>query len=304
MVRSPVDPLAAWLHEQLGTELVARTPVGGGCIHSAWCLHTAGDGRLFAKTNQADRLPLLEAEAEGLVALAQAAPEGLVVPQPLALGRAGDAAVLVLPWLDRARGEGASGDWAACGANLARLHRRSLLPPQAGTSAPGFGWPRDNFIGASPQQNGWHAEWADFFAACRLRPQLRWLACAGTPLAGADRLLERLPRWLGGHAAEACLVHGDLWSGNATLLADGGGSVFDPAVYRGDREVDLAMARLFGGFPEAFFHGYQEEWPLPEGWRERQAIYDLYHLLNHANLFGGSYKKEAQNVINTILGRG
>ena len=114
-------------------------------------------------------------------------------------------------------------------------------------------------------------------------------------------LLAWVPAWLEDHAPQPCLVHGDLWSGNASLLTGGAGCLLDPAVYRGDREVDLAMARLFGGFPEAFFLGYEEEWPLPEGWRQRVDLYNLYHLLNHANMFGGGYKKQAQTVINSLL---
>ena len=145
-------------------------------------------------------------------------------------------------------------------------------------------------------------DWALFVSECRLGPQLRWLARKGTPMVGASELLERVPRWLEGHAPQPCLVHGDLWSGNASLLATGGGSLFDPAVHRADREVDLAMARLFGGFPEAFFQGYQEEWPLPEGWRERVSLYNLYHLLNHANLFGGGYIQQAQSTVHGLLG--
>ena len=301
MVRSAVDPLAAWLRDQLGLQLVGRTPVGGGCIHNAWCLRTAGDGRLFAKTNRAECLPLLEAEAEGLAALARVAPTALLIPEPLARGLAGEEAVLVMPWLEMGQSGDSTRSWAACGANLARLHRHSLRPAPAGETPQGFGWSRDNFIGASPQPNGWREDWAVFFVECRLQPQLRWLAGKGSPMQGAERLLEHLPPWLEGHRAEPCLVHGDLWSGNAALLAGGGASLFDPAVYRGDREVDLAMARLFGGFPEAFFRGYAEEWPLPEGWRERVAIYNLYHLLNHANLFGSSYKNQAQAAIHSLL---
>jgi fructosamine-3-kinase len=97
------------------------------------------------------------------------------------------------------------------------------------------------------------------------------------------------------------LVHGDLWSGNAAMLADGRGAIFDPAVHRGDREVDLAMARLFGGFPQTFFAGYEEQWPLPKGHRRRVPLYNLYHLLNHANLFGDSYRAQAQATIDELL---
>lgn len=301
MVRPADDPLAAWLHDRLGIRLLARAPVEGGCIHSAWCLRTVDGGRLFAKTNRADRLPLLEAEAEGLTALARVAPGSLVIPEPLAWGRAGSEAVLVLPWLELVRGGDGAGSWAACGADLAELHRRSLQPTSAEEPPRCFGWRRDNFIGASPQPNGWRQDWALFFAECRLQPQFRWLARKGQSLRGADRLLERLPTWLAGHPAQPCLVHGDLWSGNAALLAGGGASLFDPAAHRADREVDLAMARLFGGVPEAFFRGYSEEWPLPEGWRDRFEIYNLYHILNHANLFGGGYIQRAQSVISALL---
>jgi fructosamine-3-kinase len=303
MARAEVDPLAPWLQEQLSITLVARTPVGGGCIHRAWCLQTSDGERFFAKTNLAEQGPLLEAEAEGLRALAQVAPPGLRIPTPLALGLAGEEAVLVLPWLELARGTPGPGAWATFGANLARLHRRSLKRAPGNTrDLPGFGWDRDNFIGASPQINGWDGSWGLFFTECRLGPQFRWLARKGLPLAGADRLLERLPSWLDGREVEPCLVHGDLWSGNGSLLADGGASVFDPAIYRGDRETDLAMARMFGGFPEAFFKGYNDEWPLAEGWQARKELYNLYHLLNHANLFGGGYNKQAQGVLNALLG--
>ncbi len=303
MARAEVDPLAPWLQEQLSVTLVARTPVGGGCIHKAWCLQTSDGERLFAKTNRAEQEPLLEAEAEGLRALAQYAPPGLRIPTPLALGLAGEEAVLVLPWLELARGIPGSAAWATFGANLAHLHRRSLERSPGNTGdLQEFGWEDDNFIGQSAQINRWHGSWGLFFTECRLGPQFRWLAAKGHPVAGADRLLERLPNWLDGRNVEPCLVHGDLWSGNGALLDGGGATVFDPATYRGDRETDLAMARLFGGFPEAFFKGYNDEWPLKEGWQVRKDLYNLYHLLNHANLFGGSYNNQAQKTVNSLLG--
>jgi fructosamine-3-kinase len=317
------DPLSAWLAEELGVSLVGRAPVGGGCIHSAWCLQLAGGGRLFAKTNHLDALPLLQAEAEGLVALHAAAdPAALVVPEPLTVAAVGDRAVLVLPWLElgggRSVGSMGSGTdgWRGLGAALADLHHRSLVPvvnsaadegttADAGTAAENptsrFGWDRDNWIGSGPQPNGWGDHWGCFFAERRLVPQLERLALRGEPLRGAVELLERVPAWLENHGAEPCLVHGDLWSGNAGLLADRRGALFDPAVYRGDREVDLAMARLFGGFPEAFFAGYEERWPLPAGHRHRVDLYNLYHLLNHANLFGGGYRQQAQACIDALL---
>ncbi len=298
--------LTPWLAERLGAELVARAPVGGGCIHSAWRLDLADGRRLFAKTNRASALPLLEAEAEGLRGLAAAAgEEGPRIPVPLACGVAGPSAVLVLPWLDLARGRSAADEpqWRRLGAALAALHRQSLtrmcVPEDRAGEA--FGWPRDNVIGSFPQRNGWEADWGRFFVERRLAPQLQHLASSGHPLRRAAALLERTGQWLGAHRPEPCLVHGDLWSGNAAVTSDGPGVIFDPAVHRGDREVDLAMARLFGGFPDAFFEGYQDTWPLPSGNRWRRDLYNLYHLLNHANLFGGSYVGQCQARIDALL---
>lgn len=310
-MRSPEAVPAPWLRERLGAVLLSQAPVGGGSIHSAWCLRVEGvaGGRLFAKTNAASRLPLLEAEADGLVALAAAAEgTGLCVPLPLALGLAGDQAVLVLPWLERAAATEA--DWRRFGAGLALLHRASLGRSCAAGDQPGaFGWARDNWIGSGPQPNGWHQSWAQVFAERRLRPQAELLARRGWSLPGLEELLRRLPCLLEGHAPDPCLVHGDLWSGNAMarLLSascvpgQGGGAIIDPAVHRGDREVDLAMARLFGGFPTAFFSGYEAVWPLPEGHRGRVGLYNLYHLLNHANLFGGGYLEQARQEIRRCL---
>ncbi len=303
------DALIPWLAERLGVQPLRCRPVGGGCIHSAWCLELADGSRLFAKTNGASSLPLLEAEAEGLQALAAATGgEGPLVPRPLAWGVAGPSAVLVLSWLDLEGGRSAAQEpqWHRLGGALAGLHRHSLsrgcvAEDRAGSA---FGWPRDNVIGAFPQRNGWEGSWGRFFVERRLAPQLEHLARTGTPLTQAQTLLERAGQWLEHHHPDPCLVHGDLWSGNAAITAGGQGAVFDPAVYRGDREVDLAMAHLFGGFPEAFFAGYDAAWPLPSGRRYRRDLYNLYHLLNHANLFGGSYLGQCQASIDRLLGRG
>jgi fructosamine-3-kinase len=314
----PGDALEDWLVENLGVRLVSKRPVGGGCIHSAWCLSvvpsegvaprpgTISGGRLFAKTNTREALPLLEAEAEGLEALARAATDtDLRVPAPLGVGVAGNQAVLVLPWLELAGGSSsaaAGGAWGSLGAALATLHRSSLEHPCISGDRPGsFGWPRDNVIGSGPQRNGWLAGWGRFFAERRLAPQIERLEGRIGALEGAQALLERVPDWLDGHGADPCLVHGDLWSGNAAIDNTGHGVIFDPAVHRADREVDLAMARLFGGFPAPFFAGYQATWPLAGDYRRRIPLYNLYHLLNHANLFGGSYAVQAQEVIKQLM---
>ena len=304
MGRSGSESLAPWLAERLGVTLQAQRPVAGGDIHSAWSLELADGGRLFAKTNRVEALPLLEAEADGLAALAAAAdPLRLSVPQPLALGLVGERAVLVLPWLELVSGGQSAPGWRALGAALADLHRRSLtLACGPGDRFDGpFGWPRDNVIGATPQANGWLPDWGSFFAERRLAPQLELLARRSGALRGGEELRARLPGWLESHQPEPCLVHGDLWSGNAGLGGDGRGALFDPSVHRADREVDLAMARLFGGFPEPFFAGYEQAWPLPAGHQQRRPLYNLYHLLNHANLFGAGYRQQAQGRIEALL---
>ncbi|MFM7265703.1 MAG: fructosamine kinase family protein [Cyanobium sp.] len=300
------DPLAPWLAQRLGVRLVARSPVGGGCIHSAWRLSLADGGRLFAKTGPLAALPLLESEADGLAALAAAAdPQHLAVPAPLALAAVEGQAVLVLPWLELGAASGRQDPWRALGGALAALHRRSLqgalLDGDRGGVA--YGWGRDNHIGATPQANGWLEEWGPFFVERRLAPQIARLARREGPLAGAEALLEQVPRWLAAHRPEPCLVHGDLWSGNAGLGRDGRGCLFDPSVHRADREVDLAMAHLFNGFPPEFFQGYESQWPLPAGHRQRRDLYNLYHLLNHANLFGGGYSDQARRAIAALLER-
>ena len=303
MVAAASDPLASFLQQHLGVALRRRTPVSGGCIHSAWRLELEDGGPLFAKTTTAAGLPLLEAEADGLAALAAAAEgSGLQVPRPRALGRDGEQAVLVLDWLDL-DGASSSQGWRRLGQGLARLHRHSLEIGCAdgdGSEA-GFGWRRDNVIGSTPQANGWLQDWGAFFRRRRLEPQFALLAERGVRLRRSGDLLGQVEGWLADHRPEAVLVHGDLWSGNAALTAHGAGALFDPAVHRADREVDLAMAQLFGGFPASFFEGYDQEWPLPKGHRARVRLYNLYHLLNHANLFGGGYIGQAQASVEALL---
>jgi len=291
--------MARWLAQQ-GLELAAMQPVGGGCIHRAWRLELRDSSQHFAKTNHAALLPVLEAEADGLRALAtatgrdpSAAPRP-TIPEPLALAELEGEAVLLLSWLEL--GAGSQQGWLDLGSGLARLHRASQ---ESGDGR--FGWHRSNYIGSGPQHNSWNSRWATFFSEQRLGVQLELAAAAGQALPQAQTLLERVPHWLGDHEPQACLVHGDLWSGNAGLLIGGGSALFDPAVYRADREVDLAMARLFGGFPAAFFKGYEQEWPLPAGHRQRVDLYNLYHLLNHANLFGGSYWQQSAASIQALL---
>jgi len=276
------------------------TPVSGGSINGAWRL-SDGERSVFVKTNRGHQaLPMFEAEAEGLVALARGAGGGearLRVPTPLGHGVSGSHAWLVLEWITLQ----GRGDWAAMGRGLAAMHR---------TTAAAHGWHRDNTIGASPQRNTRGADWAVFFADQRLGHQLDLAeqGRGGAPGPASElirdgrRLQRALPDLLAGHQPVASLLHGDLWSGNAAFDQAGRPVVYDPAVYFGDRETDLAMAECFGGFPAEFHQAYEAAWPLSAGYPRRRPLYQLYHVLNHGNLFGGGYWQQARTIIQDLLG--
>lgn len=272
------------------TDSVPRS-VGGGDISAAWRLETR-EGPVFLKTGPADTEPMFAAEAAGLEALKAA--KAVRVSEILALGVATSDSFLALEWLNL---DSASADTdRRLGRQLAELHK---------ASADAHGWHRDNTIGLTPQINTWNESWVDFYRQHRLRFQLELAARKGFTgeLPGLGRcLLERLPALFAGHEPPPSLLHGDLWSGNKASV-DGEPVIFDPAVYYGDRETDLAMTRLFGGFSRDFYAAYEEAWPLPPGHRARLGIYQLYHVLNHLNLFGGVYLGRAEALIGDALGR-
>jgi fructosamine-3-kinase len=263
------------------------TSLGGSSLNELWRVDV-GETRYFVKANVASRLPMLQAEADGLRELAQA--KAIRVPVPAACGKSHGVSFLALEWLDLVPG----GRDATLGRSLAQLHK---------TTAGQFGWYRDNTIGTTPQSNAWCDDWAEFFRDCRIAPQLRLARRRNHKalnLAG-DALLERIPALLAGHTPAPSLVHGDLWSGNAARLARGDPAIFDPACYFGDRETDLAMAELFGGFDDAFFAAYRELWPADAGYPMRRTLYNLYHVLNHLNLFGAGYLARAEAMIGELL---
>ncbi len=271
-------------------KLAARHGVGGGCINAAWVIE--GEGRrYFVKINEAASLPMFEAEAEGLRELARA--DAVRVPEPVCSGVAGGSAFLVLEHLSF--GHGGAQAAAHLGEQLAQLHR---------ATAPQYGWRRDNAIGATLQVNDWTGEWIAFWRKHRLGFQLDLAARKGCPARLRDegeRLLEVFPQMFQGYAPVPSLLHGDLWSGNADYDESGIPVLFDPAVYYGDREADLAMTELFGGFPPDFYAAYRRNWPLDPGYAARRTLYNLYHILNHFNLFGGGYAAQAQRMIAALL---
>jgi fructosamine-3-kinase len=263
-----------------GCKITDVSSVGGGCIHQAWQLKLSDGRQLFAKTGSADAFDLFEVEAEALTALGQFGDSDvLVVPQPLSLVLLPHGAVLLLPWLPLG-----GGNQQLLGRGLALLHQASREQnPQS------FGWHRDGYIGAGPQPGGWRMRWGDAFADLRLRPQLERCNQFGMSPGEVEGFLENVAGRLNQREVTPTLVHGDLWAGNANSLMDGRGSIYDPASWWADAEVDLAMTRLFGGFGELFYRSYDAVVPQIPGAQERFEIYNLYHLLNHANLFGGGY---------------
>lgn len=263
--------------------------LGGGCIHAAARV-TAADGQhLFVKRGEPAAAEAFTAESEALAELAK--PGALRVPRPIAHGVIAGQAYLATEYVELAR---EVAEVEAFGAGLARLHA---------TSAQAFGWRRDNSIGPTPQPNGWLGDWAEFWRERRLGPQLRLAEADGQPRLAERgwRLAERLPALLAGHAPPPALLHGDLWAGNYGGDETGRAVIFDPAVYYGDRETDLAMTELFGGFPAAFYRGYEAVWPMNAGYATRKHLYNLYHLLNHAHLFGGGYAGQAERTIERLL---
>jgi len=263
--------------------------VGGGfATGERW---QSDSGPVFVKVADRQRLPLLEAEAAGLRELADAA--ALRVPGVLAVGLAGSQAFLALEWIEFR---------TATPRTEARLGER--LAAQHRVTAPRFGWHRDNTIGATPQSNAWTEDWTRFFAERRLGFQLDLAAeqgRSGRLIERGRRLCEQLDVLLGGHRPLPSLLHGDLWGGNWAADESGQPVIFDPAVYFGDREADLAMTRLFGGFSRAFYEAYESAWPLAAGATLRFDLYNLYHVLNHLNLFGGGYRAQAEALIDRLL---
>lgn len=227
----------------------------------------------FCKSGLSD----YSAEAEGLAALRAA---GVRVPKVLEVGPG-------FIRLERLQ-LGSRADWPAMARMLAHQHR---------TTAPRYGWHRDNTIGPTPQANGRCTSWREFWRERRIVPQVELASRNGYAVeaTGVDELLE-------GHNPPASLLHGDLWSGNAGFTPDGP-VVYDPAVYYGDREADLAMTELFGGFPPAFYAAYAEAYPLERGYQVRKLLYNLYHLLNHLNLFGRGYLAQVESTLSLLRDR-
>jgi fructosamine-3-kinase len=264
--------------------------VQGGCINDSFRWESS-NGPVFVKVAGVHDLPMLEAEADGLRELD--AGNSVRVPTVLACAEADDGAFLALEWVQLSRASGE--EQALLGTQLAHQHR---------VLATRFGWHRDNTIGSTTQINTWTDEWLPFFREHRLRFQFALAernGYGGRLQQSGARLLEHLDELFGDHRPAPSLLHGDLWGGNMGADPSGAPVIFDPAVYFGDREADLAMTRLFGGFRREFYEAYEKAWPLPASAATRVALYNLYHVLNHLNLFGSAYLGQAQAMIDELL---
>lgn len=261
--------------------------VSGGDTHSAYIIQ--GDAkRYFVKLRKAIGPEHLEHEAQGLSAIAgtHTVRTPAVICHGIAHNDDTSYEYLVLQHLHFTKPEDTG--WKTFAQNLAALHQTE--------QSAAFGWSQDNYIGLTPQVNRQDSCWATFFAQNRIGVMLEKLAHTGEKLTSIDAFVEFTERYLQNHQPAPSLVHGDLWSGNIGFTSKGP-VVFDPAVYIGDRETDIAMTSLFGRLPATFYQHYENAWPLSDGYQQREPLYQLYHLLNHALLFGGHYLSAAKSAI-------
>ena len=285
------DPIAAAITRAIGLHVHDEpTAVGGGSIHRAYSYRT-DRGPVFVKVCELSNAPMIASEAAGLRELANA--KAIRVPEVLAIGKLADRAFICLEWLELV----APTDIAQTrlGEQLAALHAHS---------AESYGWYQDNFIGTTAQCNEQRSGWVDFYRSQRLGPQLDLAERSGADgrtIEKARRLLESLDDFFESYRPAPSLLHGDLWGGNWGAVGIGQPVIFDPAVYYGDREADIAMTRLFGGFGEPFYAAYEATWPLDVGSAARTRLYNLYHVLNHFNMFGGGYLAQARTMIDELL---
>lgn len=272
-------------------ELARATPLSGGCINQAWRIENRNGLHYFVKLNDARNLNMFAAERASLDALA--ATRTVRVPQAITHGTAGEHAFLVLEYLELY----GNGDARLLGGQLAALHR---------CGSDKFGFHLDNTLGDTPQRNDWTSDWIAFWREQRLGFQLDLAArngYGGKLQEMGGQLMQRLPEFFEGYCPQPSLLHGDLWGGNHAYIADGTPVIFDPAPYYGDREADLAMTELFGGFDPEFYAAYRAAWPLDAGYATRKTLYNLYNILNHANLFGGSYARQAEGMMQSLMNK-
>ncbi|KAB2909657.1 MAG: fructosamine kinase family protein [Ignavibacteriales bacterium] len=272
----------------IGKKVSGIKPAGGGCIAEAVVLTMENGLKYFVKKYTGSFAEeTVKAEVTGLEEIEKSK----TIRTPKVIASEGSA--IVLEYIQT--GEAKKDFWEVFGQKLAQMHRM--------VSEKGHGFHSDNFIGATPQKNiPFNPSWSEFFINNRMVPQFSLMKRNGyyTPDFShkVERFLEKLPDLFEDENTPPSLLHGDLWSGNFMISAEGEAVIFDPAVYYGDRETDLAMARLFGGFSERFYAAYAESYPLNPGWQEREIVYQIYHRVNHVNLFGSGYLGGVVSALN------
>ena len=262
--------------------------LSGGSISRSQCI-TGKDGRqFFCKENEIAFASFFEVEATALKQIADT--HTIRVPKVIATGKTSSASFLVLEYIKE--GSSSSKGQELMGKQLAAMHK---------IQQPYFGWVKDNCIGSTPQPNPRTESWIDFYREHRLQHQLKLAAQRGRSFDKAEMLLLNLEYFFENYRPQPSLLHGDLWGGNASHDSSGNPFIYDPATYYGDREADIAFTYMFGGFSSSFYLGYKKEYPLDKGFETRKTLYNLYHELNHFNLFGGGYASSAQSSINQLV---
>ena len=264
--------------------------VHGGDIHSAWQIEFAHK-KLFLKKNNRNK-KFLKFEKYCLQNLRKFINQrNLVVPEVIAYKNIKNTEILVIEWIDMQ-----IFDQNNLGKGLGEMHLNSTE-----YNPKNFGYPVEGFIGITDQKKGWENNWIDCFLTLRIIPQLSILKSDVLDKETIIKVIEKIKSELLKHEPINCLVHGDLWSGNVGIEKSGKGVIFDPASWWADNEVDIAMTKLFGGFRKEFYEEYHKIFPIKKGFENRIIIYNFYHILNHANIFGGSYFNQVKNYVKEIL---
>ena len=289
---SNIDSIVQDIEQQTDSKLgdYQLSSIGGGCINTAYKLQTRNSA-LFIKLNQVSLIDMFKAEAQGLQELGHF--KCVRVPEVICFGQAGDHSYLAMEYIELGSLRGQSSQ--QLGQQLAQLHQHQQAY---------FGWSIDNTIGSTPQHNDREHDWLTFWQQQRLDKQLTFAAkngAGGSIQKKGQKLLDNVALFFEGYTPTPSLLHGDLWGGNAAADKQGNPVIFDPACYYGDRETDIAMTELFGGFNADFYTAYQAGYPLDPGYKVRKTLYNLYHILNHFNLFGGSYRNQAESMMDQLL---
>jgi len=282
------DDVKSQLRQALSLDISASQRVSGGSINQSAKITLSDGTDYFLKWNRSADPRMFEVEEKGLTLLAAANTE-LRVPEVLATGKTDNGTgFLVQEFLQEGRANPDSAD--RFGRALAALHQHHHNQ---------FGLDHDNYIGRLPQANTWHADWTEFFIEERMKPQLKMATDAGklgnSTLSHFESMYKILPDFF--PEEQPSLLHGDLWGGNYFFDDQGVPAIYDPAVYYGHREIELAFTHLFGGFSGKFYSAYEEAYPMKSGFSKRKDIYNLYPLLVHTNLFGGTYARQVEGIV-------